>query len=166
MKTFSITVIIVVAVAVIAGFFVVGSPQKQRLKKFDQERVYNLMNIQSEIINYWINKGVLPNKLENLEDSLRGVIIKKDPVTGEAYNYLVKNKLEFELCAIFNLPSDNLDKSVMPNGARPYPEAILSSWDHKAGKVCFDRVIDPDLYKTSESPKGVPAPIIREPIIN
>jgi hypothetical protein len=43
--------------------------------------------------------------------------------------------------------------------ATPYPnpnDPYSGNWEHDAGRVCFDRTIDPTLY-----PKPEPAPVVR-----
>jgi type III secretory pathway component EscU len=44
---------IVILAVIIGAFFIVGSPNTARLIQFDQQRVSDLQNIQSNIINYW-----------------------------------------------------------------------------------------------------------------
>jgi len=149
-KIFIYTIIAIVVVAIVAGFFLIGSPNKARLTKFDEQRVSDLQIIQGQIIYFWQNKEKLPAKLDDLKDTISGFNPGKDPETGENYSYEVKGKLEFSLCAGFNLPS--------PEGAKPvvelptYPPQYIpsgsdSNWTHAAGNICFDRTIDKDLYK-------------------
>src|SRR3989344_1036136 len=109
MKLFIYAVISVVAISVIAGFFIVGSPKEERLRDIDERRVGNLQFLQSELINYWINKGKLPDKLSDLRDDIRGVAIPMDPETGVEYGYNIKNPESFSLCAVFARPSLGFD---------------------------------------------------------
>ena len=51
---------LVVLVGIVAGFFIVGTPAEQREKRFDEQRVNDLQNIQNRVINYWSKKGTLP----------------------------------------------------------------------------------------------------------
>lgn len=133
MKYFVYGVIGVVCVAVIAGFFVVGSPVNERAKQLDLRRISDLTSLQYQIINYWQAKEKLPETLFALKDDLRGIAIPSDPETGAAYEYAIKGSNQFELCAIFvragqgyTTPSDE--------------------WVHGAGRTCFTRTIDKDLY--------------------
>lgn len=139
MKYFAVTVSLIIFVAVAAGFFVIGSPQKERLRRFDERRVQDLQMIQSEIINYWQNKNQLPLSLENLRDDIRGFAIPTDPQTKSSYTYQIKNQtsLIFELCAIFALLNET-DRSYGEN------------WQHDAGPTCFERKIDPEIYRPRE----------------
>jgi len=133
MKYFVYGVIGVVCVTIIAGFFVVGSPVSERAKQLDLRRINDLTNIQYQIINYWQAKQKLPEALLALKDDLRGGAIPTDPETGAAYEYAIKGSNQFELCAIF--------VRVGQGYAMPSDE-----WKHDAGRTCFTRTIDKDLY--------------------
>jgi len=147
MKYFVYTVIGIVTVAVVAGFFIVGSPQEERLRRFDERRVSDLRYLQSEILNYWINKSRLPADLSLLRDDIRGVRAPIDPETGDSYGYAVKAPETFELCATFALPSFGKEAAGELRVVRPGGFYGLGNWEHKAGLVCFERVIDKELYK-------------------
>lgn len=148
-KIFIYAIIAIVALAVVAGFFIVGSPQQERLRRFDDQRVSDLQIIQGQIIYYWQNKEKLPAILNDLKDPISGFNPGKDPQTGADYVYEVKDKLEFSLCANFNLPSLEGGKPSIELPTYPpqyYPHGD-SNWDHAAGYVCFERTIDPELYR-------------------
>lgn len=156
MRYFIYFVVAVVAAAIVAGFLIVPSPAQERLLQADNQRVNNLQYIQSEVLNYWINKGTLPKALSALRDDLRGIAIPVDPQTNAPYTYSVKSPVSFSLCATFTKPNMmNLmtDHSGMtkpipvaaPSGA--YYDGISQNWQHADGYVCFDRTIDKDLYK-------------------
>src|SRR3989338_1800886 len=84
-NAFSWVIAAVVVVAVLWGFAVIGSPFAQREKRFDERRVNDLSIIQSQIINYWQRKESLPKELKDLEDSISGSFVPRDPQTGEYY---------------------------------------------------------------------------------
>lgn len=149
MKIFTYGIIGIVAIAIIAGFFIVGSPGDERIRRFDVRRETDLSMIQSEITYYWQNKQSLPVALDNLHDDLRGVSIPVDPDTGIAYEYRVLSEKSFELCAMFSLPSDE-KTTVSEATARPISYPVISgnvSWWHAAGLICFERTIDPDFFR-------------------
>jgi hypothetical protein len=147
-KYFIYTVMVIVAAVVIAGFFIIGSPQKERLRRFDERRVNDLQFLQSEIINYWIKKEKLPENLDLLRDDIRGVQVPKDPESGADYGYEILGPENFKLCAVFVLPSFGTGDSKIPQpaylGGGYYGEG---NWDHQAGLVCFERKIDKEIYK-------------------
>ena len=143
----------IAAVAVVVVSFVVaGSPWYQRSVRFDEQRISNLQTIQSQAIQYWTQKNVLPATLADLTDSISGFKAPSDPETGKAYEYSVKGKLAFQLCADFTTKS--ITDST--NSGRPYAEypndPYSQNWSHDIGKVCFDRTIDPDLYRQNPVP--------------
>ncbi len=156
MEFYAWLIIIVVATVIGAGFWIAGSPQNQRIVRFDERRLSDLQLVQGEIINYWQRKSKLPSSLEDLVNDISGFMSPRDPESGEAYGYNVLGDLSFQLCAQFGAPDMN---SPYPAGkmpvavpAAPYGGSYVparetnSNWRHSAGKVCFDRVIDPDFY--------------------
>lgn len=149
MKYFAWIIISVVAITVIAGFFIVGSPREERLRRFDDRRVQDLQILQSEIINYWQLKRALPGTADMLKDDIRGFAPPVDPESGNPYEYAIKNPLVFELCAVFNRAS----AATMPSAPkRAYPYGGEINWEHGAGKACFERTIDKDLYPPQKPP--------------
>jgi len=147
MKYFIGTIIGIVTFTIIGGMFIVGSPQEVRFQRFDEQRVQHLQALQSDIITYWQQKGVVPSNINDLNDPLRNVIVPKDPEGGTEYEYMKSSDLSFSVCAIFKRKS--LHKNIFPKSV-PYPThdrpIIDDSWEHDAGHVCFQRSIDPDYY--------------------
>lgn len=158
-EPFDWTVIFIVMAGIISGFFVVGTPQNQRLVRLDERRVSDLQNIQWQIINYWQRKEILPPDLVSLIDPIGGFIAPIDPETGEQYVYNVVGDLEFELCAIFNTSSQEvtaienqrLAKPAVPVGG--FVDESSNVWKHEDGKNCFNRMIDPDFYPPLKNSK-------------
>ena len=151
MKYFVSAIIGIVAAAVVAGFFIVGSPQEERLRRFDDRRVSDLQTLQYQIVNHWQTKNKLPETLGDLSDSISGFMAPRDPSNGSAYEFRAASTLSFELCASFTRPSE---RQMQPEPAGPDPS---QSWDHPAGRFCFMRTIDPDFYR----PRDVSLPIKR-----
>lgn len=146
-----ITGVLVLAV-VVGAFVVVGSPSSARLIQFDQQKVSDLSNIQNQVVNYWQRKGALPNYLSDLNDSISGFVAPTDVQTKASYEYNLKDaaNLSFELCANFNKPtqpSTNGVPAIYFNNS-----GIAQNWDHTAGRVCFERTIDKQLYPVSTKP--------------
>ncbi|MFA6428803.1 MAG: DUF5671 domain-containing protein [Candidatus Buchananbacteria bacterium] len=135
----------IVLVTIIAGFFIVGSPTTQRARRFDEQRVNDLQNIKSEIINYWQKKQVLPTKLDTLTDTVSGFTAPTDPATKAAYEYTTSGNLTFELCATFQQASlDQNNTTIRYIGIYNEP---ANAWKHNTGRKCFPVTIDPELYK-------------------
>lgn len=140
MVTWAVAALIVVSI--VSGFFIIGTPQQARLARMDDQRVQDLQMIQSEIINYWQKKGSLPPTLAALNDPLSYFSLPKDPSSGQDYEYedTTASAPSFELCATFNTESRQQEASY----AKPYYPG--DNWSHSAGRTCFNRVIDRELY--------------------
>jgi type III secretory pathway component EscS len=141
--------------SVVAGFFIVGTPQHARLVRLDAQKINDLQSIQSQIVSYYQYKQKLPQSLSDLRDSVSYFGLPTDPQTGASYEYdgtihvAAGANPMFSLCASFNLPgnSDKYSRDVT------YPTIPMGgsmrgfdNWQHDAGRVCFDRTIDPELY--------------------
>jgi len=148
----------VVAGIVIGGFFLVGSPQNQRLVRFDQQRVNDLSILQQEIINYWIQKEKLPTSLDELTNDITGFRAPMDPEMNTPYAYSAQSSLTFELCADFKTESGEDARYSEP--IRSPFDPYQQNWDHKVGTTCFMRTIDPELYRDhgGSMVKPIPAP--------
>src|SRR3989338_85067 len=153
-KIFVYAVSAIVAAAVIGGFFVAGSPKEARLRQFDDIRLQNLQQIQSEIVYYWQQKSALPANLDALRNDISGFSAPLDPETGMPYEYSATGPLSFSICANFALPSlaNNPSRTNYASyPAKPYGvDGIGQNWEHQAGNACFDRTIDEDFYKLPE----------------
>ncbi len=160
---FGIIGVVIVVASISYSFMIIGSPMTQRALRLDDRRVNDLQNIQYQVINYWQQKEELPTKLAQLANPISGYSLPVEPEfeKGYTYEYAVKNKLTFELCATFSLPiqkgwREYSSGGVMPmiaydkgvsNVAYPYPGGgINESWDHQGGRTCFERTIDKDIY--------------------
>lgn len=169
-KLFAGVGIVLALVAVIWSFNVIGSPAEQRAWRLDEQRTQDLQTIQWQVISYWQQKEKLPDVLSDLQNPISGFLIPVDPEfqKGNAYEYKKTADMSFELCATFN--------AVMPEGwventmggkypmfsgrymetdvAYPYPGGTGNdSWTHEAGRTCFARTIDPDIYPPFQDPK-------------
>lgn len=150
-KPFAWVTTAIVFAGIVNAFFIVGSPATARMTQYDQQKVEGLQVIQLQIVNYWQRKEVLPGSLSVLKDTISGFDVPSDPQTGEQYEYNIKDapNLTFELCATFNTKLPPAGTVTMR--APTYPGDIMSqSWDHGAGRVCFERAIDKQLYPPLE----------------
>lgn len=146
-QIFAYLTAILVLASVILGFFIIGTPAKQRAYRFDEQRIQNLQIIQNEILKYWQQKQALPENLSLLEDSISGFKVPTDPDTQVTYEYKITNPLAFDLCADFKTVSNNQNN--FKNGAMyEVPSGdFQQNWNHQAERTCFSRTIDPELYK-------------------
>jgi hypothetical protein len=141
-----------VLVAIVSGFFIMGTPGEVRLMRFDQQKITDLQEVQWQIVNYWQQKESLPASLEELEDPLSGYGLPVDPQSGESYGYVRESPLDFELCATFNLEGSDQYAARSPTGKGVESD----TWQHDAGEVCFDRSIDPERYPPYSKTNPVP----------
>ena len=147
------TAVVVVLACIVGGFITSGSPFRARAERLDTQRITDLSNIQASLIGYWQKKGKLPDALTDLEDPISGYVNPVDPVTKQSYEYIRKTDLTFVLCASFGTAQDLSNPGIQMT----YPAGGQNqSWSHAAGRVCFDRAIDPQLYRV-ESP--IPLPV-------
>ena len=153
MKYFAWTVCLVVAAAVIASFFLVGSPSERRLERLDEKKVNDLSSIQNEIINYWQQKTKLPGELGELNNDINYFTVPRDTENNKDYTYEVLGQYQFKLCADFSTESNIEDPY-----ATPITYGVESKWLHAKGQVCFTRTIDPELFKADST---VPAKPVR-----
>ena len=148
---------LLVVLTIIAGFFIVGTPMQARQALEDSQKVSDLQNIQSQIVYYWQQKGVLPATLANLNDSLTNYSVPTDEQTGQPYGYNTQGVHSFQLCATFNRDSTDQPQSVpsVPSMPPTYPggtgTSIGNSWQHGPGNVCFLRTIDPQMYPVNKN---------------
>lgn len=145
------------------SFYLVGSPAQQRSMRFDDQRISDLQNIQYQITSYWQNKETLPANLSGLTDSLSGYTVPSDPDTRTSYEYAVKSPLSFELCATFGAKSVSDQAPDRAYVSAPMATngkvAPIESWSHSAGRYCFERTIDPEIYKINK-----PVPVLIQDI--
>lgn len=136
--------------AVIAiGLFLAGSPMEQRRVRFDDRRISDLQMLQGQVIEHWIAKQKLPEALSDLESPLTGFVAPKDPKTGQPYEYRAIKPRVFELCALFetDTTAELMTRETMPRGPYGIEPYGAEHWQHGTGRTCFERTIDPTLYR-------------------
>lgn len=146
---------------IVWSFTVIGGPVSQRNLRLDQRRINDLQSLQWQIISYWQQREKLPESFADLSDPLSGYSMPRDPEfqKGFVYEYEKRGPLTFALCGTFALP---MPQGYVPGGDRigiaypstrsavepamPIPGGDLNVWDHDAGRKCFERTIDPEIY--------------------
>ncbi len=139
----------VVLVALVWGFAIVGSPFTGRQSQFDDRRLQDLQAINSEVMNivYSGKQGqpdLKPSKPipATLQDVLDEALYQHpritDPETNAPYEYSVTDATHYQLCAAFAFARD---------------QQYDIFWNHPAGHACFSfDVTQPQGYGV---PKGV-----------
>lgn len=150
MKITLYVVSIVVLAGVVYGIVLIGTPNAQRARMMDDQRVNDLSSIQYQIVySQWENKGTVPATLDALKDPISGYTLPTDPETKQSYEYKMLSKNSFELCAVFKTVSTTDAKNTIATQPVLYPYAngtINENWQHGAERTCFTRTIDPSLY--------------------
>jgi hypothetical protein len=125
---FALLCTIVAFVAIIVGWFFVGSPSEVRLIRVDAIRAADLASTSRAIANYRLTHESLPRTLDELQQSQPNVSLSlKDPV-GQAYEYAVKDSFAYELCATFDRATDMTTESAR----------LHSMFEkHGLGRQCF-----------------------------
>jgi len=127
MTFFTVAVVAVIAI-LIGGFLIVDSPRITKMKQFDQQRTYDLSNINAYILNQYANNSKLPASLEEIN------IKAADPETGQPYEYMADGDKSYQLCATFSLSAEFDDSEVKP--------LQLDEWfNHGAGRQCFAKEV-------------------------
>ena len=166
LKIFAWSSGIIILASLILGFVIIGSPWQARLRRFDEQRISNLQEIQWRVVDFWQRNRKLPESLETLKGDLYagGNVFQVDPETGQQYEYRRVADLKFELCGKFSTDSKEIGSfsNKYPKAA-PVPAGVSGpavagvkgneSWEHAIGRACFERVIDPALYP--QPPKEV-----------
>jgi hypothetical protein len=161
----AIAVAVLIVATIAAGFLIIGTPGQIRLYRFDDQKVNDLQNIQSQVVNYWQTQGRLPATLANLSDSIGGYSVPNDAQTSAQYVYATTSALSFKLCANFNAQTQSNSQTLnsysyaVPTGIGG-SNMVNDSWFHTAGNFCYARTIDPKRYppstpSTSKSPIGL-----------
>ena len=133
---------VIILGSIIWGFTVLGSPATQRLYKYDEQKVNDLMSLNNEIINYYNTKQVLPDNLTDIT-ALNYYMVITDSQNGKQYEYEKISNTEYNLCADFNKASNTNTQNGLTRPVSPYGDP---SWTHPAGRYCFKETINPNLY--------------------
>ena len=149
---------------IILSFSIMGSPKEQRAWRLDDKRISDLQSIQYQVITFWQQKEKLPTNLSDLSNPITNYSLPVDPEfeKGFKYEYISGDKLTFELCATFmadmpkgwqegnkGTPYMSTNVEIPPYGVG----GVNESWDHKIGRTCFTRTIDPDIYPLFDKSK-------------
>ena len=130
-----------VAVAVLAGLYLSGSPAGQRLHRLDERRVQDLGTMARAVWKFRQETGSLSADAQALLDGRRLDQLPLDPESGEEYQY-VAGAEEYLLCAVF---------------ARATPGSTEGMfWAHPAGRHCFK--FDATAQRAPGAPSRFPRP--------
>lgn len=152
LRLFVGAVSLAVAATVIGGLYLVGSPNTERMRQFDGQRLSHVQTIAADADSFFGIYGRPPGSLaelssnENYFGKPSGYYLEQaiDPATKEPYAYRVVSDKVYELCAVFELTSDQVEPGKpypaypMTESMRPYPSGgSVQDWSHPAGRYCF-----------------------------
>lgn len=164
LKIFIVFIAVVVLAAIISGFFIIGSPQMERERLFDQRRVNDLEMIENQLTIFWEDANSFPESLDDIEERLYQEDSLMDPQTNQPYEYERLSQDSYRLCATFTTIGDAEGRSYLKS---PYPLYLNRDGQfdqHKAGYECFQRIADAQRYEETKqemtrTPEYVP-PIV------
>lgn len=155
LQTFTSAVVALVLIVVGVGLYLAGSPNTERLRRFDDQRVQALENIAGTVDNFYLQENRLPNSLDELtipttqKSGYTGqkpysyyIYTSKDPRTGAPYEYRPVDTKIYEVCADFDQEKINPDQNNGEYPRVPYPAYPVDSgsvfpWKHGVGRTCF-----------------------------
>ncbi len=112
-----------VVAAIAAGLVITGSPAEQRLRRLDEQRVNELVQLAGMAQRRFDSEQRLPAAADELVDGRFMTRLPTDPTTGQPYEYRVTGPRQYEVCATFDRPSR--------------AELAGDFWAHEAGHRCF-----------------------------
>lgn len=127
-KVMGTLVAVVVAAAIVAGIFVIGSPAGERARRLDERRVQDLSGISRAVDVYWTRRTSLPATLQELRAEAGADIAITDPATNAPYEFRTVEGQKYELCAVFEGESGASGR-----------EVEAGFWSHRSGRQCFQR---------------------------
>ena len=115
--------VIVVAIVVVRGIMIIGSPSEERTRRIDSLRVDDLRRISRSIGVYHTRHRQVPASLEELAREPGFANVARDPVTDRPYGYRMINANSYRLCCTF--------------GRETADGRAEDFWAHGVGEQCF-----------------------------
>jgi hypothetical protein len=128
-RTLVIVLVIVVALVVIRGIMIIGSPSEERTRRMDSRRINDLQGVSRSIGVYHTRHQQVPVSLEELAREPGFASVARDPVTDRPYGYRMVDANSYQLCGTF-------DRETADNRAEDF-------WAHGVGEQCFTLNIKP-----------------------
>lgn len=122
-RTLVIVLVIVVALVVITGIMIIGSPSEERTRRMDSRRIDDLQRISRSVGVYHTRHQQVPASLEELAREPGFANVARDPVTDQPYGYRLFNANSYQLCGTF-------DRETADSQAEDF-------WAHGVGEQCF-----------------------------
>lgn len=123
----------------ITGFYITGSPNSQKLIRYDEKRLSDLSEIRYAIERYATNHQKLPESLKVLDFTDE----KLDPETNTSYEYVIADNRNYKLCA--NFSNDYKEYRAQGGGVYYFDSSI--KLDFTKGKSCISFFLPPALLE-------------------
>ncbi len=117
-----------VLAAITAGFWVIGTPGRQREIAADRQRLQDVVAIAQRLHERYLTET---NRFE-LPIALAAADSRYDPLTNQPYEYERLGDRNFEFCATFDTDSSTHRLSAQDSN----PDA--ARWQHPEGRHCFE----------------------------
>ncbi len=160
-------ILLIITLAVCTyGIALVGSPMTQKSINEDRLRVADIDNLQRAVGSYFSDYGFLPESLDMLAQTnipsgnypyLKP--IPKDPATKEAYEYIMKGNVDFDICTTFTTDSQEIEKQKNKVAQDPYYGPAIT---HPKGYYCVSANAQEISSNTPASTKPL-KPIAEQP---
>lgn len=139
-KTFGLAAAVFVVVVLAFGFLSIDTPQEVREYRLDEEQVSDLMDMQFRIEEHYRMEGDLPDRIDDLYVTSA---LPKPPPGRAPYRYQVQSDREYVLCATFARSSVRGENRFVRTQYEPSYAPLNYNWEHEAGEVCFERMVEP-----------------------
>ncbi len=139
-KSATIVSVLFALAAIIVGFSVIGSPQSQRLMKYDQQKFSELQMLSGQVREYYQKSNTLPQTLTELAQGFSYPLATVDSQSGTSYVYKIINANTFELCSTFNFDADmSVTRPTYYYSEDPLNTSVWNTY--KAGEYCFTQTV-------------------------
>lgn len=134
---------ILVAVVVLLGFTVIGSPVSQQIIRYDETRYSDFQQIKVQVENYYSNNETLPTELTDINFNNLNL---NDPISNQPYEYKVVDEDDYQLCTEFATEAE----SFRQYSSNTYYDIPIK---HTKGYSCIDLII-PAYIKNQSSQRA------------
>ncbi|MBD1874864.1 hypothetical protein H6F75_15360 [Nodosilinea sp. FACHB-131] len=127
-RAFAAVATAAVGLAIVAGFWVLGTPGRQREIAADRQRLQDVAAIAQRLHEQYL----ADDDSFELPATLNAIELRNDPLTNQPYEYERLGDRDFNLCATFDTDSSThrfSDQNSNPDAER---------WQHPEGRHCFE----------------------------
>lgn len=138
-RAFAAVATVAVGVGLVGGFWVLGTPGRQRAMAADRQRLQDIGAIAQNFYHNYLNQ----TDTYQLPESIPTAEGRVDPLTQQPYDYERLDDRTFRLCATFDT-----DSSTYRFSQRFPPDPDRQHWNHPQGRHCFE-------FNVTERPRMV-----------